>query len=447
MSFSLILRILVLSAYTPNSLKTMNPRVLMLGWEFPPLVSGGLGIASQALSKALSELTPVTMLVPKGEEQPESKLNLISLEQINVSYVPEAPFGYVRQAALQLEGLGPYESQSFGTQTIESRRQQQLQARYGKGVQLIPKELQMESPYGHSLFDQLLAYSQRAIAEGLRQEFDLIHAHDWLTFIAGLELKKQTQKPLVVHIHSLEYDRSGPGRPSWVRSLEKYAMEQADLVIPVSVYSARIVVEKYGIPLKKVRPVHNGLDFDAPYQTKTSFPQKLIVFIGRLAQQKAPETFVEMAMKLVQSREDVRFAMAGEGELREELQHKIARLRMGDRFHFMGFIQREEIRELLSMAYALVMPSRSEPFGLVALEAAHFGLPCIISHNSGVAEVLPSAIQINPEQADQVTQRVDALLSRPSYYTSVSQQIQTEAKALTWEKTAAEVLNAYKQIS
>lgn len=433
----------------------------MLGWEFPPLVSGGLGLASLGLSQALANHCQLRLIVPKAlPDALPSSVQAVSLHALS----PEAVAGFaadnfefVQQSLKQLAALSPYDSEALqalaspSTTTASTATSpsgpEPVSPSSGEPLPYpAPLPFTIEEPYGRDLLPKLMAYSQLAAHLALQEEFDLIHAHDWLTFVAAIEIKRQTGKPLVLHMHSLEYDRSGPDQRGWVFQLEKYAMEQADLVIPVSTYTAQLIQLRYGIEPERIEPVHNGLDAVQPYRLPKRFPEPLITFMGRLTEQKNPGAFIRLAMHLLGRRRNLRFAIAGDGPLKLRLMEEVARFQLGDRVHFTGFLDRDEVYDLLAMSDVFVLPSRSEPFGLAALEAASFGVPTIISQYSGVAEVLPHAPRIEPGELMQVAGYVQRMLEDPTYRNRIGQVVQQDAMAMSWDRAAKQVVGLYQQL-
>ena len=206
-----------------------------------------------------------------------------------------------------------------------------------------------------------------------------------MTFLPAIELKKRTGKPLLVHVHTLEQDRRPEHVNEWIADLEEKAIEAADIVIPVSKYTADKIEQQHQVASHKIRAVYNGLAPVKAYKKEKSFPEKLITFVGRLAHQKGPDLFLEMATQLLQKRSDIRFALAGDGPMQLDLMTKAAQAGLGDKIHFMGFLDRKTLFDLLAITDVFVMPSRSEPFGIAALEAAHFGIPSVLSRHSGIS--------------------------------------------------------------
>ena len=278
----------------------------------------------------------------------------------------------------------------------------------------------------------------------INEKFDVIHAHDWMTMIAGINIKKNTGKPLVVHIHSLEVDRGGENSKGWVYEMEKNTMEQADIIIPVSHFTASNIVKYYGINKDKMYVVHNGSKPEKKYKNKRIYKEQTVLFVGRLTRQKGPEIFVEIAQKVLSKNKNIRFVMAGEGDYYTSVIDKYSSLNLGDRFHMTGFLHKKELNNLFSIADVYCMTSVSEPFGLSAVEAAQFNVPCIISKQSGVAEVLKSSLKFDCWDTDKAANQILSLLKYPTLGNKLTADASNDLSNISWEKSANEVLNAYQ---
>ncbi len=289
--------------------------------------------------------------------------------------------------------------------------------------------------------------TKAVVSEVSKEEFSLIYAHDWLTFDVALELQEQHRKPMVLHIHSLEYDRAGGLAMGWRYELERRAMEKADHIIVVSAYTLEVVKKHYPtVDVSKISVVHNGL---APFKTfrkEKPFPEKLIGFVGRLALQKGAGLFLEVAEKLLQKRNDLRFVMAGDGPMFDALVELTAVRGLSGKVHFTGHLEWEKLSELYAMMDVLCMPSFSEPFGLVGLEGARFGVPVVLSENSGVKEVLTSASCASypnvEEFVDQILNQLDTTWGQR--YATVRQQRQAEN--CTQEKATQQIAQILEKV-
>jgi glycogen(starch) synthase len=426
-----------------------RPRVLKLGWEFPPLINGGLGIACLGLSRALAERVDLRVIVPKAD--PATKFDGFDLTGLNNTTVEEllpAEKRYRYESFAKIERvpihLDPYDE---GETTLEEAKLDVKEViEFARTSEAQLDQFKIGELYGGDLGTKVVEFSKVAAKLAMQAEFDLVHAHDWMTFLAGVEVKKATGRPLVVHLHASLYDRAGPDARGWIFDIEKYGMEQADRVIPVSNYTGRIVADHYGIDADKIRPVHNGAEPVESFVTSKKFPEKLVLFLGRLTAQKGPEFFLEIAAKVLEQDPDVRFVMAGTGEKLRPLIESGAFRGLGGHFHFTGFLDKEKVAELLSMTDVYCMPSVSEPFGLSALEAAQFGIPAVISKQSGVAEVLEGALKADFWDVDLMAEHIVALLDDEELRQKVVKRAHEDIVAATWDAAAAKVVEVYREI-
>jgi glycogen synthase len=431
----------------PDSMK--RPRVLKLGWEFPPLINGGLGVACLGLSRALARHVDLTVVVPKAAEDAEfagfslkglNRLELADFETTTRRYRYDS-FTQVRQVPIILDPYadGPatweaLEAVPGGEVIFSQTTRHQLEA------------FKIGDLYGPDLGSKVVEFSKIAAKLALAEDFDVVHAHDWMTFLAGVEVKKATGRPLVVHLHASQYDRAGADARGWIYDIEGYGMREADRVIPVSRYTGEIVHRHYGIPLEKIRPIHNGAEPVETFTTQKKFPEKLVLFLGRLTAQKGPEFFLEIASRVLAENPHVRFVVAGTGEKLRPLIETGAFRGLGGHFHFTGFLDSGKVRELLSMTDVYCMPSVSEPFGLSALEAAQFGIPAVISKQSGVAEVLRGALKADFWDVELMASHINRLLTDEALHAQVVAQARSDIAASTWDAAVRKVLDVYHEV-
>lgn len=284
------------------------------------------------------------------------------------------------------------------------------------------------------------------IARQLKSDFDIIHAHDWLTYAAGVAAKRATGKPLVVHMHATEYDRSGEGNINHqVYGIEKMGMSEADTVISVSNFTRSIIINKYGIAPDKVVTVHNAVEADESERAeyKKYIPEKIVTFLGRITYQKGPDYFVQSALKVLQRDPNVRFVMAGSGDMLNRMIKRVATLGIADNFHFTGFLKGPEVTKMFAMSDVYVMPSVSEPFGISPLEAMRSNVPVIISKQSGVSEVLKHAVKVDFWDVDAMADAIYGLLHYKALSTMFKELGKDEVDNLKWDNSAAKVKNVY----
>jgi hypothetical protein len=415
------------------------PNVLMLGWEFPPIINGGLGVACHDLSSAMSELANITMIIPRSSPDFKMKnMNLVGINNVDASLFDEQI--YKQPLPFELHAvpadLDPYYSEGSELHSLKYGEE-------GAENRNIFQSFNIDNLYGGDVIKKVFQYAEIASRLSVKMDFDVIHAHDWMTMIAGIKIKQRTGKPLVLHIHSLEVDRSGSDSRGWVYELEKKGMEYADLLIPVSNFTSRNIQEHYGINKNKIAVVHNGSTIVTPFKSERKFKEKTVVFVGRLTRQKGPEKFLEIAAKVLEKDPDVRFIMAGVGDNFSGLLEQSSYKNIGNRFHMTGFLDLQQLRYLFSISDIYCMPSVSEPFGLSAVEAAQFGIPCVISKQSGVAEVLSGSLKFDFWDIHKAADCILNLLKDPVLRNTVTADAYQNLDHISWQKSAQKVMSAY----
>ena len=423
----------------------------MLGWEFPPVINGGLGVACHDLCIAMSKSAAVTMIIPKSNPDFKLKnLELIGLDTIDsrtlkhVNYKEE--YKTFEDVHFIPSDLNPYYTEA--KKTYVPPPVTEIESQYVKEIKVGSKKAKVfhiDDLYGGDVIEKVTVFGNLASRLALTLDFDIIHAHDWMTMLAGMEVKARTGKPLVMHIHSLEVDRGGVNSKGWVYQMEKKGMEAADVLMPVSNFTGNVINQYYGIDEKKIFTVHNGIREVEPFRGKSNFNEKLVLFIGRLTRQKGPEYFVEIAAKVLEKNPNVRFVMAGSGDMHDKILERVAEKQIGHRFHLAGFLDLQKVRSLLSISDAYCMPSVSEPFGLSAVEAAQFDVPVIISKQSGVAEILQHAIKVDFWDIDAMANAIYSLLHYNGLSDMFSKWGKVEVENLKWEHAAAKVKEIYAE--
>ncbi|HOE94877.1 MAG TPA: glycosyltransferase family 4 protein, partial [Candidatus Cryptobacteroides sp.] len=305
--------------------------------------------------------------------------------------------------------------------------------------------------YGSNLLEEVARYAMvgGTIAMQYKDEFDVIHAHDWLTYLAGIAAKELTGKPLVVHVHATSFDRGTDDMvDSRVYAIEKRGMEAADRVVTVSDLTRGIVINKYGIDPDKIVTVHNAVDFSGRENLKVErgVKDKVVTFLGRITFQKGPEYFIEAAAKVLKRTDGVRFVMAGSGDMMNRCIRMAARLGISDRFHFTGFLRGADVQAMFALSDVYIMPSVSEPFGISPLEAMRTGVPSIISYQSGAAEVLKYALKVDFWDVDAMADDIYALLKYPALSRFAEKQGFKEVNDLKWNNATAKLKKVYESV-
>jgi glycosyltransferase involved in cell wall biosynthesis len=300
--------------------------------------------------------------------------------------------------------------------------------------------------YGPDLYSEILNYSIVASSIALENDFDVIHAHDWLTFPAGIAAKEVSGKPLVIHVHATDFDRSGGNVNPKVYNIEKQGMEAADKIITVSNWTRDIVINKYGINPDKIFTVYNAVEPISEIDKisiRKGIDDKIVTFLGRITLQKGPEYFIEAANKVLKKMKNVRFVMAGSGDMLNKMIVRSAHLGISNRFHFTGFLSGDDVYQMYSISDLYVMPSVSEPFGISPLEAIQSNVPVIISRQSGVAEVLHHAIKIDFWDIDALADAIYGILNYPALSKMFKKYGKQEVDKLKWETSAGFVRDIY----
>ncbi len=421
----------------------------MFGWEFPPHITGGLGTACYGMAKGLLKLgAEVLFVVPKAYGDEDDRVaRIINASDVELN-VPDPEFlQYVDKFTYMEVGsnLRPYmEPDEFERELEGSQTTHKVKHNF-----VFDRKYQFSGKYGKNLMHEVTRYALLGGEIAKQTQFDIIHAHDWLTYSAGVAAQMVTGKPLVVHMHATEFDRTGENVNTMVYGLEQNGMKAADRVITVSHLTRKIVVNRYHIDESKVVTVHNAVEprvvkDDIRYNKHVK--EKIVTFLGRVTFQKGPEYFVEVAHKVLQKEKNVRFVMAGTGDLMNRIIRRAAQLGIGNRFHFTGFLKGPDVDGLLSMSDVFVMPSVSEPFGIVPLEAMRSNVPVVISKQSGVSEILKHAIKVNFWDVDAMADAIYGLLN----YKALSEMFKTYGKEevdnLKWEHAAKKIMRIYQDL-
>ena len=453
-------------------------KVLMLGWEFPPHISGGLGVACEGLTSALIKTDEVLIhfVIPRAPEVEKpnltvqgantigvrkrhqrntrqtvrttsTRVNEIATEQslLEVTTVESPLTPYEQPVQSQQEFLTKWNASISGTQDHHHHISETSDIQFGDHVTLHS----FEGGYGSKLFHEVDKYAEVVSSFSLQSDFDIIHAHDWMTFPAAIAIKQATGKPLTIHVHATEFDRAGTGGSDVVYEMEKMAVKSADKIIAVSVLTRKTLVERYGADPDKVAVVYNGMKFkkNLPLSNESHpLGDQLVSFVGRITFQKGPEYFIDAAEKVLKEFPGCHFVMAGAGDAMPAMIKRVIAKRLSDRFHFTGFLNRNDVARLLSFTRVYVMPSVSEPFGLTALEAVNAGVPVVISLQSGVSEVLPDAIKVDFWDTDALAQAICGVLRYPLLSETMRQRALNSVSSISWDAAASKVLNLYNEL-
>ena len=426
-------------------------RVLMFGWEFPPHIAGGLGTACYGIVKGLAYNGVQTLFVmpsASGDED-QSAAKIINASDVPVESVGSTVDEFLDKVKFVRIGSNmiPYVDPEEFHEMVESERRLQSE----NLTKCIGTKFRFSGRYGSNLMEEVAHYAMvgGTIAMEHKDEFDIIHAHDWLTYLAGIAAKELTGNPLVVHVHATSFDRGTEDQiDSRVYDIEKRGMMAADKVIAVSDLTRNIVINKYGIDPEKVVTVHNAVDFSGRENIKVErgVRDKVVTFLGRITFQKGPEYFIEAAAKVLKRTTGVRFVMAGSGDMMNRCISHVAKLGISDRFHFTGFLRGAEVQKMFAMSDVYIMPSVSEPFGISPLEAMRSNVPAIISNQSGAAEVLKYAFKVDFWDVDAMADDIYALLKYPALADFAAREGYEEVNRLKWNIATAKLKNIYESV-
>ena len=416
-------------------------KVLMFGWEFPPHILGGLGTASYGLTKGLSKQKDVeiTFCIPKpwGDED-QSFLTIIGMNSTPVVW-RDVNWDYVKSR------VGSY----MDPQLYYDLRDHI----YADFNYLHTNDLgciEFSGRYPDNLYEEINNYSIVAGVVARQQTFDVIHSHDWLTYPAGIHAKQVSGKPLVVHVHATDFDRSRGNVNPTVYAIEKNGMDYADHIVCVSELTRQTVINKYYQDPKKVSTLHNAVDplsqeiMDIVPQRKPN--EKTVTFLGRITMQKGPEYFVEAAAMVLHRTRNIRFVMAGNGDMMDQMIRLAAERDIADRFHFPGFMRGKQVYELLKSSDVYIMPSVSEPFGISPLEAMQCSVPSIISKQSGCAEILTKCIKIDYWDIHAMADAIYSICTYPALYDYLREEGKKEVDQIKWENVGYKLRAIYDEV-
>lgn len=430
-------------------------KVFMLGWEFPPFISGGLGTACYGLTKGLDEIgvnvvfvlptaipvatgTHVSMRNPASPIGPQASVE--GLPHVQLRTVQAALQAYASPATYRPPVTqGQHNSPGSEIEDIVTAAHKPTRGFLSGGA---------GAHYGGNLMDQVRRYAQLATSIAMGEAFDVVHAHDWMTYPAGLAVAGISGKPLVVHVHSTEFDRSGEHVNQQVYDIERAGMHGADKVVCVSYLTRSIVITRYGVPPEKVAVVYNAVDMDNNEESFRPITrnEKIVLFLGRITMQKGPEYFLAAAKKVLEKFPNVRFVMAGSGDMFRNSVELAAQMGIGSKVTFPGFLRGGDLERIFHMADLYVMPSVSEPFGIAPLEALSRNVPVIISKQSGVSEVLTHVLKVDFWDINEMANKILAVLRHPPLQRVLREQGHFELHKLSWKESATRCHDVYQSV-
>lgn len=425
----------------------------MLGWEFPPFISGGLGTACYGLTRAMSKLgLEVTFVLPRpiSMDSQSTHVQMRTPADIHQSHLNlQEELKNVKFRAID-SPLRPYANAESYKRGIEEliRAKQKLCGSIGSGGESAADGFHH---YCGDMYTEVHKYAAAAVRLAMQEDFDVIHAHDWMTYPAGVAVSAVTGKPLVVHVHSTEFDRSGEHVNQMIYDIERAGMHAADRIIAVSFLTRNIIVGRYGVSGDKVEVVYNGVERDGNgfnfSRIGIKKDEKIVLFLGRITMQKGPEYFLGAAKKVLEVMDNVKFVMVGSGDMMRRTVELAAELGIGSKVLFTGFLRGEDVRKVYEMADLYVMPSVSEPFGIAPLEALNHDVPVLISRQSGVSEVLTHVLKADFWDINEIANKIVAVLKYPPLQIALKEHGNFEVRKLKWEDAAEKCRQIYNQLS
>jgi glycosyltransferase involved in cell wall biosynthesis len=485
-------------------------KALMLGWEFPPHISGGLGTACAGLVQGLSTAgVEVTFVVPHAHGDEEHRFarvlgcNDVELEEEVVESIeqPVVRSRIFTQRTMTVVEVAPTRAQPIAAGSTPAAREVMVESalspysgaleyvarlaalRSGEDPRADPraraevaelrtallapreerevalerisrkrrrtKKLEFSGFYGPDLFGEVARYALCVAEIAAREDFDVVHAHDWMTYPAGIVAARRSGKPLVVHVHACEHDRSGDHIDARIRDIEQLGLDSAARAICVSHYTAGMLRRHYRVDESKLRVVHNAVTHREQverFKVDKTIPEPIVLFLGRVTFQKGPDYFLEAAARVVKVEPNVKFVMVGSGDMWPKMVERAARMGLARHVHFTGFLRSDDVEKIYAMADIYVMPSVSEPFGISPLEAMALDVPVIVSRQSGVSEVLHNALKVDFWDVQEIANKILALLRFPALREQLTGEGRDEVRAMRWDASARLVRDAYSEV-
>ena len=420
-----------------------SPRVLMFGWEYAPFYSGGLGIVTRSIIHSLKKQgMEVIFVLPKMPyEVDQDILKIINASKIRIDTLSHHILSQISVDSF----ISPYE----GVENFKERMELLLKDKL-ESYEYLDPDSNAKQLYGTDLVREVEKYANRALAIAKENNHSVIHTHDWMTARAGVVAKSVSDKPLIMHVHATEFDRTGGNPNQTVYDIEREGMEAADKVIAVSEFTKQKIMQYYGISEHKISVVHNAIDkYDEAKRLPTTINKsdKIVLFLGRLTLQKGAEYLLEAAEKVLRHKKRVKFVFVGTGDMLQQLVHRSIELGIEKKVMFAGFMDHKEIDKAYQMADVYVMPSVSEPFGITALEAIKNNTPVIISKQSGVSEVIQNSLKVDFWDTDELANQILGVIRYEPLGLVMAQNAEEELRRLSWDKQSEKIVNVYHEIT
>lgn len=433
-------------------------KVLSLAWKYHPAITSGVGVACEGLNSELSNIVDLTVIYPKASElkiYDEQILSSNDLSEEQKTQIVAEYSALIEEGTIELAvRLDPYFTPAQTKETSypgveeEVKQKRIISVKKETRKKAVVQELPFDEVdvFGECVKDKIFLYNRLVEELAKKLEFDIIHAHDWMTFLAGISLKNKFNKPLVLHVHSLEYDRVGHKNAGWVYNIERFAMSKADIVISTSKYTVGIIESNYGLSGARIKTIHNAItipEFNIDNKEKDSQVFK-ILFAGRIDGNKGIEYFIEIANKVLQKSKNVEFVVVGRGRGNVKFEEIKGFSEIESSFQYLGFVEREALFTLYNECDILCMPSISEPFGLTAIEAAYVGLPVVLSTKTGATEVLPRTLKADFWDTSKFADHILSIKQNSKLRQRVIADNLEDISKLSWKASASNVLGVYK---
>ncbi|WP_367898844.1 glycosyltransferase family 4 protein [Leptospira sp. WS58.C1] len=432
-----------------------DAKILMIGWEYPPNITGGLGVACKEIAKNIASLGyNVDFIVPKlhGNEEEIDGIRLLDIRKVWELLGSNEKAELIKENETILESLP--ERLMFSPYFSPGKKQERSSgitwsSQYAENMtqELSEKIPEIAGGYGPDLYYDIRMFSKIVSLLGEKIRPNIVHAHDWMTFLAANELKRKKNIPTILHVHATEFDRCGESGNEEIKRIEREGFESADRIVSVSEYTKNIIRDKYGIDENKIDVAHNGISPTAEGREnwgENNITDPIILFLGRITHQKGPDYFVKAAAKIVREVPNVKFVMAGSGDLQNRMIELAADLGLGGYFHYTGFLNAEKTHRLYSMCSVYIMPSVSEPFGLTALEAMSHNLPVILSKQSGVSEIVHQCLKFDFWDTDSLAEKAISILKYGPLREEIGNQAKAESERINWMSTAKKIAQVYR---
>lgn len=419
----------------------------MFGWEFPPYSSGGLGTACHGLTKGLTNQDiDVTFVMPKAaKEKIQTHVKLVSADVDKEKIIKKA----ISKKGINIKIK---EVDSLLIPYIDSN---QYNERYEKQKEYWQHHASLKSNsensvYSKNLYQEVQRYAYEAALIAKDEPHDIIHCHDWMTYQAGIEAKRISGKPFVIHVHATEFDRTGNNPNPHIHGIEKLGMQEADHIMAVSQFTKNIIIKHYNIPADKITVVHNAVEFNEnkfdKTETKLNDNDHIVLFLGRITIQKGPDYFLKAAKKVLEYKPDTKFVVAGSGDMEGYMIEQAAKMGIADKVLFTGFLKGKDIDKAYAMADLYVMPSISEPFGITPLEAMRNNTPVLISKQSGVSEVLNHVLKVDFWDIDAMANKIIGVLNYNEAHRSLQENGAKEIMKFSWNEPAKKCIDVYREV-